>query len=271
MDKPLTCRLPKNTTLATEPKVTYVSPAGRDVHVTQERPSSFSLEFPTLNTTEFFVLKIIVDSNITYQDLVWTITAENLPPDIKVEGGERIVVQTWSRSDNSRIATSSDQGIIFRAQQDYSSRVTALASRVLLLVFGLSVLLMLYFVVQYAAPAINVINTIAFLASLLCGFSLAMVGLVGTSIAIVSLSRPRKRFDVPEGVGPPFNLQPNLDSRGGTTGSVEASLNNSRGNLNTASPDPGQSPDLPAHREAKQARKADPADPSDARRRPSAP
>lgn len=70
--------------------ITYVWPEGREVSVEVINDRQFRCVFPLLNSHEYFYIKLITDGYVRGQDITFSITAEDLPPRIRVESGARV-------------------------------------------------------------------------------------------------------------------------------------------------------------------------------------
>ncbi len=65
--------------------VTYVQPEGREITVEIVPDRKFRCKFPLLNPREYFYIKLITDGPVRPSDVQCTITAEGLPPRIRLE------------------------------------------------------------------------------------------------------------------------------------------------------------------------------------------
>jgi hypothetical protein len=70
--------------------VTYMQPEGRDIKLETASDHEFKCVFVLLNPNEYFYVKVIADGRIKISDIECTITAENLPPRIKIESAEGV-------------------------------------------------------------------------------------------------------------------------------------------------------------------------------------
>lgn len=80
--------------------VTYVQPEGRKVAVNPTSKHEFRCEFALLNPNEYFYVKVIADGPIKRSDVKCTITADNLPPKIKVESASGVNIGTDAKQTN---------------------------------------------------------------------------------------------------------------------------------------------------------------------------
>jgi len=65
--------------------VTYVEPEGREISVKVTSDRNFRCDFPLLNPSEYFYVKVVADGRMNISGIKCTITAENLPPKIDIE------------------------------------------------------------------------------------------------------------------------------------------------------------------------------------------
>jgi hypothetical protein len=70
--------------------VPYVYPEGRHVNAIVKSEHSFEYQFSILNPREYFLTKIVADGYIDRDELLISIAADNLPPRLKPEIGDRI-------------------------------------------------------------------------------------------------------------------------------------------------------------------------------------
>ena len=87
--EPLSIQMPDGVNLLNV-MIPYVYPEGRHADVIVKSGHSFEYQFSILNPREYFLTKIVADGYIDADELLITITADNLPPRIKPEAGDHI-------------------------------------------------------------------------------------------------------------------------------------------------------------------------------------
>jgi hypothetical protein len=87
--EPLAATLPDGVSLL-DVTVPYVNPEGRHVSAAVKSKQHFEYPFSILNPREYFFTKIVTDGYIDLDELSITIAADNLPPRIKPQFGERV-------------------------------------------------------------------------------------------------------------------------------------------------------------------------------------
>jgi hypothetical protein len=72
--------------------VTYIQPEGREINVELASERKFRCLFPLLNSDEYFYVKVIADGAVPIPEIKCAITAENLPPSIRVESASHVSI-----------------------------------------------------------------------------------------------------------------------------------------------------------------------------------
>jgi hypothetical protein len=151
----------------------YVYPEGRSVDIEHSR-NNFQANFPILNPGEYFVVKVLLDGEIWYAGLECTITADNLPPKIRIKDGEGI----------TRIEK--------KKRPDYGGVVVSCVA----LALGVSVLWQMYLSIRHLW-LLNTLNVASAAGAATVGVPLAAIGLVAICVTTVGLFKPGRRFVLP--------------------------------------------------------------------------
>lgn len=80
--KPLTIEIPQNSKIL-DVTLLYVNPEKRNIQIDIKNDSKIELVFPLLNGGEFFIVKLLLDNELSYNDFDFLIVSDELPPVLK--------------------------------------------------------------------------------------------------------------------------------------------------------------------------------------------
>ncbi len=78
--------------------ITYIHPEGREISLETISDRQFRCDFPLLNPGEYFYIKLITDGYVRRKDIAFKISADSLPPRIKIESGSRVDIKSGNDS-----------------------------------------------------------------------------------------------------------------------------------------------------------------------------
>lgn len=89
--KPLTLHIPEGAAVL-EASILHIDPDGREVTVSHTA-GDVEFHFPLLNSGEFFITKLLLSGTADWKDFRFTITAEDLPPVLRLQLFNRDLIE----------------------------------------------------------------------------------------------------------------------------------------------------------------------------------